>query len=297
MAARLVLAVALSPLVLAFSHTIPVISWSSSSSIALDSLPSTLSNTIHSASLLESILSEEDVCNHDAIVLVQQPGLHASDLRTLSPNTHIARSLYSSPSARQFPYVPHGQWDISSLAEDVSSRCKSRMLKYAPGEGGITLEHGTKHVVCLDMPAIGHAGKNRKVAMKEHASVLGEELLALASVFPDHLIIIAGSSFPAHEKRQSPDADLPSRPVLDLSPSSPSSFGKTVYINANTTLPEGGILKRYQLLTPGLITVLLISFFVLVPVVMLGVSALASIQNPLRTDIPKGFSAQDKKNQ
>ncbi|TFY79182.1 hypothetical protein EWM64_g4834 [Hericium alpestre] len=60
---------------------------------------------------------------------------------------------------------------------------------------------------------------------------------------------------------------------------------------------EGGILKRYQLLTPALITALLIAFFVLVPIVFFGVSALASIQSPLRIEAPKGFSSQEKKNQ
>ena len=61
--------------------------------------------------------------------------------------------------------------------------------------------------------------------------------------------------------------------------------------------PSGGILKRYQLLTPGLILVLLVSLFILVPVIFLGVSALSSIQSPLTNEIPKGFSAEEKKNQ
>ena len=56
-------------------------------------------------------------------------------------------------------------------------------------------------------------------------------------------------------------------------------------------------MKRYQLLTPGLILVLLVSLFILVPVIFLGVSALSSIQSPLTNEIPKGFSAEEKKNQ
>lgn len=60
---------------------------------------------------------------------------------------------------------------------------------------------------------------------------------------------------------------------------------------------SGGILKRYQLLTPGLILALLVALFVLLPVVFIGVQALASIQSPLTNDIPKGFNAEEKKNQ
>jgi hypothetical protein len=59
-----------------------------------------------------------------------------------------------------------------------------------------------------------------------------------------------------------------------------------------------GILARYQLLTAPLITSLLIVFFVVVPAVMLGINALASIQAP-RMEAPgaKGFNADAKKNQ
>jgi hypothetical protein len=51
------------------------------------------------------------------------------------------------------------------------------------------------------------------------------------------------------------------------------------------------------LLSPALITGLLLVFFVLVPIVLFGVSALASIQSPLRVQPPKGYSADEKKNQ
>jgi UPF0716 family protein affecting phage T7 exclusion len=60
---------------------------------------------------------------------------------------------------------------------------------------------------------------------------------------------------------------------------------------------KGGILARYQLLTPGLITTLLVVLFILLPIMYFGISALASIQSPVRMDAPKGFSATDKKRQ
>lgn len=60
---------------------------------------------------------------------------------------------------------------------------------------------------------------------------------------------------------------------------------------------DGGILKRYQLLTPGLIVTLAVVLFLLIPVIALSVNALASIQSPLRAEAPRSFSAKDKKNQ
>jgi hypothetical protein len=97
---------------------------------------------------------------------------------------------------------------------------------------------------------------------------LSTELEKIERAYPRHLVILAGS------RRQ--DDDSP--------PPSPSA-------------PTGGILARYQLLTPALITGLLLAFFVLVPIVLFAVSALASIQSPLRVQPPKGYSAEEKKNQ
>ncbi|KIK07589.1 hypothetical protein K443DRAFT_86777 [Laccaria amethystina LaAM-08-1] len=208
------------------------------------------------------------------LTLSSLPFLHASDLRTLSPHTHLARSLSSSHSSKQFPYVQ--QFDASSLAESISSDCQSRLLRYALGDPRIVLEHDMKHVLSLEMPQLLDSGKSRKEAMTKHESILGHELSALASIFPSHLIIYAGAPLPAPSRRQ---------------------LNENVHAAANTTLPAGGILKRYQLLTPGLITVLLVTFFLLTPLVMFGINALASIQNPLRVDAPKGFNAQEKKNQ
>jgi len=97
---------------------------------------------------------------------------------------------------------------------------------------------------------------------------LASEIERIGRAYPRHLVILAGS------RRQDGPAPAPS----------PAS-------------PAGGILARYQLLTPALITGLLLTFFVLVPIVLFGVSALASIQSPLRVQPPKGFSADEKKNQ
>lgn len=125
-------------------------------------------------------------------------------------------------------------------------------------------------------------------------STIVHDLDSLASLFPKHLIIFSGSPSSPFERRQSfedtiseGDSLLHDTPLLY----------PTTFIQANGTLPEGGILKRYQLLTPGLITSLLVALFVLLPVVLFGVSALASIQSPLRTEAPKGFNAQEKKTQ
>jgi hypothetical protein len=99
---------------------------------------------------------------------------------------------------------------------------------------------------------------------------LANELEKFERAFPRHFVIFAGSW------RQDDSAPAPA-PTFSA--------------------PAGGILARYQLLTPALITGLLLAFFVLIPIILFGISALASIKSPLRVQPPKGFNADEKKNQ
>jgi len=272
------------PLVLGFSDTQPILTWSSHRSGILDLLPSKLPTSAHSVSLLDSILHHDDICGHDAIVLVEQPGLHASDLRTLDPSSSLVKLLESAPSSRQYPYVRRNEAkSFSNIAESLSSRCGSRLLKLTPGHDGGEMESGSKHVVCMKMPPLEGVASHRKHAMAEQELHLSNEIDAISSLFPKHLVIFSGSPSWLSARQAPSDFDSPSV-ILNS-----TSGGNT------TVLRDGGILKRYQILTPALITTLLITLFVLVPVIMLGVSALASIQSPLSSEVPKGFDAQEKK--
>jgi len=47
------------------------------SSSVLESLPSQLTNDVDSLSFMERILAQDDICNHDAIILVEHPGVCA----------------------------------------------------------------------------------------------------------------------------------------------------------------------------------------------------------------------------
>jgi len=47
------------------------------SSSILESLPSQLTNDVDTLSFMERILAQDDICNHDAIILVEHPGVCA----------------------------------------------------------------------------------------------------------------------------------------------------------------------------------------------------------------------------
>lgn len=95
--------------------------------------------------------------------------------------------------------------------------------------------------------------------------------------FPKSVFIYTGSSSTYLEKRQ------------DALDSVPFSF---VAANGTST----GILHNFQLLTPGLIVSLFVVFFVLLPIILMAVNALSSIQSSVRLENPK-VTGQDKKMQ
>ncbi|TFK27001.1 hypothetical protein FA15DRAFT_679197 [Coprinopsis marcescibilis] len=274
MTRHFILLAAIAPLAFAYSNTAPLLAWSSLKSNAIDTLPSTVR---HASTILDAILNRDEICDYDAVVLVQHAGVHASDLRTLSPESEISRALKESPSTRSYPYLQNDRVDynLPLLAPNVAKQCNSRLVTYTPGDSGIVLDSSEKHTIVLDMPRLHESGEGRSAEMKFQGNILADELSSLAVSFPKHLVVYAGLALDSHFARADSVFNAPS----------------------NTTLPEGGILKRYQLLTPGLITVLLIVLFVFLPVLFVAINALAAIQNPIKMNIPKGFNAQDRKNQ
>ncbi|KAJ7478623.1 hypothetical protein B0H11DRAFT_1279738 [Mycena galericulata] len=279
MSLRFLSVVALLPLVLAFSNTAPLVSWSSHSSSTLGALPPKFP---HAHALVDAILAGDDICVHDAVVFVEQPDLHASDLRSLPPTTHLARALSSAPASRQYPYLPAAEadLDLSALLESAAARCSSVFSSHSLSTGTPLSLGAQKQVLSLTLPPLGHGlAQERKDALHAHDTLLSTTLAALAATHPKHLVIYT-SSPTSFDKR----AASPILPILT----------RSSVANSTTT---GGILARYQLLTPGLITSLLVTLFVLVPIIMVGIRALASIQSPVKTEVPRGYDAAERKNQ
>lgn len=118
-----------------------------------------------------------------------------------------------------------------------------------------------------------------------------EQLIAaalekLAGQTSNHLVIYTGSALPLAKRQSATEFDS----FFD-----DDEDGSMLNSNVMVAPADGSILQRYQLLTPALILTLLIVFFVMIPVLALGITALASIQSPLRTEVPKGYSSHEKK--
>ncbi|KAG6836863.1 hypothetical protein H0H93_002106 [Arthromyces matolae] len=296
-AGRLILAAALCPLAFAFSDTAPFIAWSSYPSSLLQQLSS---STTHSQALLESIISSEEVCGLDAVILVGHEGLHASDLRILSPSSPFVRLLSGYSSQRQFEYVrPLESADVEDAVEAVTDYCGFNApvdILITPGDAAVPgyFSHDSKNVVNIKLESLeGLIGGMRIDRVSLQASQLANELEYLSSTYPKHLVVYTGTSPAANAGFSIQQLAARQQPNSLSSPGLEALSRRA----GNTTLAHGGILKRYQLLTPGLITSLLVAFFILLPIVSFGFRALASIQSPIETEAPNKFSADEKKRQ
>ncbi|KAI0027382.1 hypothetical protein K488DRAFT_90913 [Vararia minispora EC-137] len=271
----------------AFSDTYPVVAWSSHKTSVLDGIaraPTALGD------LFMHMLSGDDVCSYDAIVLVEQPGLHATDLRTLAPTSPLTTLLTSAPSSAQIPYARRSpsHEGLHDLAQHVAHRCGARLASVVPGQSDLVLESATKHVVNMYLPELEDEVRERKEAVATNAHAFSEELAALTAALPKHLVIITGAPVSSLSRRQS---------VVTSPSDTPEPLFRQSPVLAAFEQPKGGVLARYQLLTPALITALLIGLFVLLPALVFAISALASIQSPMRVEAPKGYNAQEKKTQ
>ncbi|GBE78948.1 predicted protein [Sparassis crispa] len=266
---------------LAFSDTHPLLIWSSVSS------PSLAFDSSKGSDFAKNLLKAPDICSHDAVVFINQVDLHAADLHTLSPSSGLVNTLESAFASFQFPYVRRtgGVNPFEKLADELALRCGARLIHTSIDEDDMPMPaHGDakeKHVVCMGMPSLeGVHGATRKSMMAKHESQLSSALATLARTHPHYLVLYSGWS----------------RSNLARQSSSPNPFDSSNSTAANA-LPSGGILARYQLLTPALLLALILTLGVLVPLVLFGVYALAGVQSPVRNDPPKQWISAEKKNQ
>ncbi|KAG2150319.1 uncharacterized protein EDB93DRAFT_1328085 [Suillus bovinus] len=268
--------------VLGYSDTVPIVAWSSKSSSVLNGLFPDLRYE-DSVSIVGGVLSPEDVCSFDTVLVINQPGLRSSDLRALpKASSGLSAILNTAPSSRQYPHVKRSASSfLQDVTESLARRCGSTLTNASPADGPLDLAENSRHVVCVNMPAIEGGPKLRKAAMMGYDQYLSSEIEKIDAAFTSHLVLYMGSPL-EHYRRQ-------------LLP--PSKFDSAHAPPDNSTISDGGIFKRYQLFSTPLLVALLVVFFIIVPIIMMAVSALASLQSSVRLEAPKGYHAQEKKTQ
>ncbi|KAH7344144.1 hypothetical protein B0J17DRAFT_645402 [Rhizoctonia solani] len=226
-------AILLSGFANAFYDSAPFVAWSNRPSAAIDLLQEENPTVPSHSQILNSLMSTDELCSLDAVVVVGQPGLHASKLTSLSEKSHLKMRLHEAPSKLHFPYIP-----VSSVPE---TDAVARMLPHEWARGS-SYEGPSKRVLYFDLP------QTSEKFWSLDDETLEQNLDQITSQFNTYAVLLTGTSSSVSTlvtKRQQPNSL--SRPNF-------ANQLQTVTTFANATLPTGGILARYQLLTPGLLT-------------------------------------------
>ncbi|KAG9004069.1 hypothetical protein FRB90_011058 [Tulasnella sp. 427] len=272
----------------AYADTKPLVAWSSTNSPLLDSIASRGALTSQSESAIGDVV--KDACGYDAVIIVEQPGLHNSDLKNLPKTSFLAKKLQSAPSSLHIPYIQ--DVDPQGIVPAITKQCDSQAIQLSLG-GDLTVPTGASGMktIVIDLPELQSHCSKRKQEMRQLDAKLSQQLSTLAETFPSHLVILAGTVESSFSR------SLAKRRFDELQRAIPSVFASTSSdeVQARAALPKGGIFHRYQLLTPGLITAIGLTFGLLVPFMLIVINALASIKSPVRSEGIK--QATDKKNQ
>jgi len=275
------------PLVHAFSNTSPLVAWSSSSSPVLDMIAAQKSLVAQSEDIIGAVATE-DICGYETVIVIEQPGLHATDLRMLPSTSYLAKKLYSAPSSVHVPYLKPAS--PVGLGRSLANLCRSQALELSLDDDIQGMKLSGKQVIHVDLPELDSVGEQRREDMQELDEKLSLLITRLDATFSSHFVIITGttpSSF--NNLRRHVSRSKSQLPMVFRSPSTSSNSRR------DDAPPKGGIFHRYQLLTPGLITTIGITFLLIMPLILMVVRALAGIKSPLRSEGLK--QTQEKKNQ
>jgi len=257
-----------------FSNTFPLLAWSSLPSPPLSKLAEGIPALSEQSEVMDRVMSMENLCRHDVILFATQTGLHANDLRALDRDSRISSLLGSSSDSLQLPYTSCSHSSTKSFdayAAELSKRCGHRVISndrteddevVVPGEKKIVLLH--LHDLVAERPTSPSPRIDTAIASAVERHTAGSK---------SHLVVLAGS--PSLARRGE---------VLETRQAQ------------NSTLATGGILKRFQLLTPTIIIAILVIFLLYIPLLFLAINALASIQIPRIGGGAKTVSS-DRKNQ
>lgn len=97
--------------------------------------------------------------------------LRSSDLHALPTSSALSAILKSAAWSKQYPHVKHSaSSSVQEIAESLARRCGSTWTSASPAAGPLDLAENSKHVVCVNMPAMEGSMKSRKAAMLGHGT-------------------------------------------------------------------------------------------------------------------------------
>lgn len=198
-------------------------------------------------------------CSSNTYIVIHQPGIHASDFRFSKASPHLKRAL-GSQRAFEYPYVHGDSVNLDHLQEVAINKCGAGLISIDPATGSFTImEEGEAQVpkfLRLELDPLPADRVERMTQLADNDRFLN----TLLSSFEDNngATIVYTSSPPLHVPLAR--RDVAEEPFL-----------------GNSTLPIGGLFKRYQYFTPGLFMGLLTGI-ILFSMLAVALRAISSIE-------------------
>ncbi|KAK8004461.1 RTC4-like domain-containing protein [Apiospora arundinis] len=240
----------------AFSNTSPFLLFSTSK--LADSVTQDQAQIQSSASVTKLATDILSTCPTDRYLIVTQPNLHASHLRSSTAAPRLQHTLKSSQVASSVSVAEvAGALDVKSLSKLIKDSCKNKV-----SVDEVTLE---------TIPAASSASEE---VLKENDDDLAV-VLAQYEAAGSFTVVYAGVPQAAEEKEEhssSYEAQFVDAAQVELK----RDLSNGVYRRANET-DKRPLFEKYQFFTPG-IFMGLIAVVVLMSILGAGISALSSLE-------------------
>lgn len=229
----------------------------------------------------------------DLIILTSTPppssspaspiGQRKKSKATLETLSNLSARLHLKPKAKRSKYVSakRQEMDLQGLEEELKDELEvlQEELKNAKQDFGFSFEHNDEAQEGEgDGEVAGEGEGDRKTLELERPEGIDED-----SAYAD------ASSRPLAQQRPQDGED-------DDDNDGDNDNGNKGHNRTSPVDPNAPLLDRVQLFTTPLLTALLISFLIFIPVIMLGIKSLADIQVPPRMmEISRGAQVSKEK--
>ncbi|KAF3916605.1 hypothetical protein ABW20_dc0103608 [Dactylellina cionopaga] len=281
---------ALAPLVSAFANTSPLFLYST------ESLPHNLRldryQSIGTAEqFLDAVKTTVSQCTSDAYILVLQPGVHETDFKAPGSAPQIRTFSKTDRFISMMDSV--GYVDLNVIEEYVKTRCQAHTVTVDASTSTFDTfdENATAQVIKLDFPVLPIHGEARKRGQIQNDNFLS----ALISMMPSAKYTVVYVSTPVGDSK----LFIKGKKLETQEQQGFNGHQSLLQRDVNTEATKdddenaGGLLSRYQFLTPVLVWAILISLFIFYAATM-ALRALSSIEVPYAS-FEKDATAGDTK--
>lgn len=196
-------------------------------------------------------------CDVPTTIVAIQPSIHASDFDTLS--APLTKQYVASAASKLVVPYAHGDLDVEELVTHISETCHAEVDRIDASTGSHPIySDANQRVAVLSLPTLPLSKDERKLQLEDNDAFLHSFIDSLTG---DWNLIYTSTPPPA----------------------SPASYRRAhVAVSQTSRNSTGGLFSHYQFFTPGIFMGYM-ALLILVPVLILGLSAISALQVTYRS--------------